>query len=125
MNDLITDVIVVGSGHAGLCTSYYLTKHGIKHVVFEQGRIGESWRSQRWDSFKMNSANKLNLLPEQQVYFKDADAFAFANEFATSLESYANELKLPVREYCKVLEVKKDEDRNVFVVTVSERGKER
>jgi len=125
MNDLIIEVIVVGSGHAGLCISYYLTRNEIKHIVFEQGRIGETWRSQRWDSFKMNSANKLNLLPEQQVYFNDPDAFAFANEFAMSLESYKNQLELPVREYCKVLEVKKDERQNIFVVNVCEEGNER
>jgi putative flavoprotein involved in K+ transport len=125
MNNSIFNVIVVGAGHAGLCISYYLTKHEIRHIVFEQGRIGETWRSQRWDSFKMNSANKLNLLPEQQVHFNDIDAFAFANEFAMSLESYANQLKLSVREHCKVLEVKKDEEQNIFVVTVSEDGEER
>jgi len=125
MNDSIIDVIVVGAGHAGLCMSYYLSRHEINHIIFEQGRIGETWRSQRWDSFKMNSANKLNLLPEQQVYFNDPDAFSFANEFATSLENYANQLKLSVREYCKVTEVKRDEEQNVFVVTVSEDGKER
>jgi putative flavoprotein involved in K+ transport len=125
MNNSILDVIVVGAGHAGLCISYYLTKHEFRHIVFEQGRIGETWRSQRWDSFKMNSANKLNLLPEQQAYFNDTDAFAFANEFAMSLENYTKQLKLSVREYCKVLEVKKNKEQNIFVVTVSEDNKER
>lgn len=125
MNDDLIDVIVVGAGHAGLCVSYYLTKNKVDHLVFEQGRIGETWRSQRWDSFKLNSANKLNLLPEQAVGFDDPDAFALAHEFAASLENYTKQLNLSVREYCKVLEVKRDEEQNIFQVTVSENGEEK
>lgn len=125
MNNSILDVIVVGAGHAGLCISYYLTKHGIKHIVLEQGRIGETWRSQRWDSFKLNSANKLSLLPEQPTYFNDPDAFSFAHEFALSLENYVKQLRLSVKEYCKVIEVKKDVEQPLFNVTVSEGSEEK
>ncbi len=48
------DVIVVGAGQAGLGVSYYLAQKGIEHVVLERGLPGESWRSQRWDSFALN-----------------------------------------------------------------------
>lgn len=124
-NDDVIDVIVVGAGHAGICVSYYLTKNKVNHLVFEQGQIGETWRSQRWDSFKLNSANKLNLLPEQEVGFDDPDAFARAHEFAASLENYAKQLNLSVREHCKVLEVKKDDELAIFHITVSENGQEK
>ena len=43
------DVVIVGGGQAGLALSYYLTEQGRPHVVLEQGRIAESWRSKRWD----------------------------------------------------------------------------
>ncbi len=125
MINVSIDVIVIGAGHAGLCISYYLTKNGIKHIVLEQERIGETWHSQRWDSFKLNSANKLNLLPEQPAYFKDPEAFAFANEFAISLEHYSKQWKLPVKEFCKVVEVKRDEIQHIFLVTVLEDNMER
>ncbi|GAB3049457.1 flavin-containing monooxygenase [Spirosoma pulveris] len=120
----LLDVIVVGAGHAGICVSYYLTKQGVPHLVFEQGRIGETWRSQRWDSFKMNSANKLNLLPQQTPYFEDPDAFAGAAEFALALETYAHQEQLPVKEYCPVMAVHTDQEQAIFRVTVSEEGKE-
>lgn len=120
----LLDVIVVGAGHAGICVSYYLTKQGVPHLVFEQGRIGETWRSQRWDSFRMNSANKLNLLPQQAPYFEDPDAFAGATEFAQALETYAHQEQLPVKENCPVVAVHTDPERSVFRVTVSEQGKE-
>ena len=124
MNKLVLDAIVVGAGHAGICVSYYLTKQGVSHLVFEQGRIGETWRSQRWDSFKMNSANKLNLLPQQAAYFEDPDAFARATEFALALETYAQQENLPVKEYCPVLSVHKDQEQAIFRVIVSEEGKQ-
>ena len=56
------DTIVVGGGHAGLCTSYFLKQHKLSHLVFERHRLGNSWRSQRWDSFKLNTPNKLSYL---------------------------------------------------------------
>ena len=46
------DTVIVGGGQAGLGVSYYLRQNGYKHVIFEQRRIGESWLSQRWDSFQ-------------------------------------------------------------------------
>jgi len=45
------DTIVIGGGQAGLSASYYLTRHGREHLVLERGRVGETWRSQRWDGF--------------------------------------------------------------------------
>ncbi|AUD00814.1 flavin-containing monooxygenase [Spirosoma pollinicola] len=124
MNKPVLDVIVVGAGHAGICVSYCLAKQGIPHLVFEQGRIGETWRSQRWDSFKMNSANKLNLLPQQAPYFEDPNAFAEAIEFALALETYAYQENLPVKEYCPVVSVLIDQEQGVFRVIVSKEGKE-
>ena len=47
------DVVVVGAGQAGLAVSYYLRTFGIDHVVLERGRVAESWRSARWDSFTL------------------------------------------------------------------------
>ncbi|MEP6596246.1 MAG: FAD-dependent oxidoreductase [Ginsengibacter sp.] len=57
MKDIVFDVIVVGAGFAGLSASYHLKKYGLNHIVFERGKIGESWRSQRWDGFRRNSTN--------------------------------------------------------------------
>lgn len=124
MNKPVLEVIVVGAGHAGICVSYYLTKQGVSHLVFEQGQIGETWRAQRWDSFKMNSANNLNLLPQQAPYFEDPDAFSGATEFALALKTYVQQENLPVNEFSTVLSVHTDQERAIFRVTVSEVGKE-
>ena len=48
------DVAVVGGGPAGLAVSIELGRAGLGHIVLERGRVGESWRSQHWDSFRLN-----------------------------------------------------------------------
>src|SRR5215475_13690995 len=118
MNDGVLDVIVVGAGYSGLAASYYLKRYGVDHLVFERGRIGESWRSQRWDSFRTNSTNKLNLLPGQ--YWNDdttADAFASVTELVSSFEEYSLLHQLPVLENSNVISVEKQVE--VFNVAVS------
>jgi putative flavoprotein involved in K+ transport len=57
------DTVIVGAGQAGLGVSYFLHQDRRQHIVFERGRIGESWLAQRWDSFKLNSPNFMNGLP--------------------------------------------------------------
>ena len=87
MKEQVFNVIIVGAGYAGLAASYHLMKYGIDHLVFERGRIGESWRSQRWDSFRTNSTNKLNVLPGQEWSDDNtADAFATVTDLVSSFE---------------------------------------
>jgi putative flavoprotein involved in K+ transport len=57
------DSVVIGAGQAGLGVSRELVERGIEHVVLEQGRIGETWRSQRWDAFALNRPAWMNCLP--------------------------------------------------------------
>ncbi len=107
MNTPILDVIVVGAGYAGLSTSYYLKKHGLNHIVFERGKIGESWRSQRWGSFTFNTANKFNVLPGEVYKGTDPDAFASAPEYISSFQEYVSTNQLPVLENSKVISIEK------------------
>ena len=57
------DAVVIGGGHAGLATSQQLAQRDIEHVVLERGRIGETWRSQRWDTFTLNTPSWMNKMP--------------------------------------------------------------
>ena len=54
------ETVIVGAGHGGLRVSCYLAEPGHGDLVLERGEIGKTWRSQRWDSFKVNSPNSLN-----------------------------------------------------------------
>lgn len=105
----IVDVIVVGAGYAGLCASYYLKKNKLDHIIFERGRIGESWILQRWENFRFNSTNKLNLLPGE-TDCSDPDAFGTAPDFVQALRHYTIKNDLPVRENSKVISIVREDD---------------
>ena len=117
MKETVLDVIVVGAGFAGLSASYHLKNYGLRHMVFERGKIGNSWRSQRWDSFRLNSTNKLNVLPGMKNNTDNADAFPTAPDFVAALQQYVSDCKLPVLENSKVIAVEKPGD--FFQVIVS------
>jgi putative flavoprotein involved in K+ transport len=102
------DVAVIGAGHAGLAASYRLCEAGLDHVVLERGAVGESWRSQRWDSFTLNTANAMNRLPGASLDGTDPDAFEGRDAWVARLERYAREHTLPVRTGMTVVAVERD-----------------
>ena len=57
------DTVVIGAGHAGLAVSRLLTAAGREHVVLDRGRVGERWRTARWDSLHLLTPNWMNRLP--------------------------------------------------------------
>jgi len=61
------ETIVVGAGQAGIATSHELAARGVDHLVLEAGRIGQTWRTRRWDSFRLVTPNWMNVLPGQTV----------------------------------------------------------
>src|SRR3954469_7634971 len=90
------DVIVVGAGWAGLGVSYYLAQAGLRHRVLERSRIGETWRSQRWDAFRMNTPNWGTLMPGDEYDGPYPDGFMTRDEFVALLEDFAARNRLPV-----------------------------
>ncbi len=92
------EAVVIGAGQAGLAASYHLGRHGIEHVVLERGRIGETWRSQRWASFALNTPIWMNRLPgDPDEPGETRDDFLSADAFADRLQAYAALHGLPVR----------------------------
>jgi putative flavoprotein involved in K+ transport len=123
MNKQVVEVIIIGGGAAGLSASYYLKQARLSHLVFERGQVGQSWRSQRWDSFRLNTTNKMNALPGI-VDTRDPDGFSSASSLVNSFEEYVARFQLPVIEQTEVIAVEqKDED--TFRVTVQEKDMKR
>jgi putative flavoprotein involved in K+ transport len=91
------DTVVIGGGQAGLSTSYLLSRHGRDHVVLEQGRIGETWRTQRWDGFRLNTPNHWLRLPGHEYAGDDPDAFLTRDDTVAYLERYAESARVPLR----------------------------
>ena len=57
------DTVVIGAGHAGLAVSRLLTAAGREHVVLDRGRVGERWRTSRWDSLRLLTPTWMTRLP--------------------------------------------------------------
>jgi putative flavoprotein involved in K+ transport len=100
------DTVVIGAGQAGLATSRLLTQAGRDHVVLERGRIGERWRSERWDSLRLLTPNWMLSLPGTRYGGPDPDGFAPASRFVEMLEEYAADFASPVVHGTTVEEVR-------------------
>ena len=92
------DTVVVGAGQAGLATSFFLGELDHEHVLLERGRVGETWRSERWDGFFLNTPRWTQQLPGFEYEGDDPDGFAPLAETIEYLEGYARSFAAPVRE---------------------------
>ena len=110
------DAVVIGAGHAGLAVSRRLVDAGIEHVVLERGQVAETWRSQRWDSFRLNTPSLVNRLPGGPPA-ADPDGFLGRDEWIAELDIYAR--PLPVRTLANVTSVTADGNGG-FVVTIGD-----
>jgi len=92
------DTVVVGGGQAGLAVSRLLSKQGITHVVLERGSVGNSWRTQRWESFHLNTPNSVNVLPDDDYEGNEPGGFGTGAELVAYLDGYRRRYDLPVVE---------------------------
>ena len=92
----VFDVVVIGAGQAGLSTSYHLSRLGVAHLVLERGRVAETWRSTRWDSFCLNTPSWCTQLPGFDPPGA-ADSFASLADIIRTLTEYADWANTPVR----------------------------
>jgi len=99
------DTVVVGAGHAGLAVSRLLTESGHDHVVLDRGRVGERWRTERWDSLHLLTPSWMTRLPGWSYDGPDPDGFLSVREFIASLERYAGSFGAPVVQGASVLAV--------------------
>ncbi len=112
------DTVIVGGGQAGLGVSYFLQQNGKSHMVFEQGRIGESWLSARWDSFQLNTPNLRNVLPGLPYDGPEADGFWRTDKLVDYFQGYIDHFQLPVRTGVTVTSVERGEDQEGFVIKI-------
>ena len=104
----ITDVIVIGAGHAGLATSYLLTQERVAHVVLERGEVANAWRERSWDSLKLLTPNWQTQLPGFEYSGDNPFGFMDMDELIALLEDYATQAEVPVHTHTNVTSVRKD-----------------
>jgi putative flavoprotein involved in K+ transport len=111
-------VIIIGGGHAGLSISHCLKERGIDHLIFEKERLGESWRTKRWDSFCLVTPNWQCQLPGFHYSGNDPDGFMKKDEIVAYIQAYAQSFQPPLREGVNVSRLAQDEAGR-FVVSTS------
>jgi putative flavoprotein involved in K+ transport len=97
------DTVVVGGSQAGLAMSRCLAERGVEHVVLERGRIGERWRSERWNSLHLLTPRWQSRLPGFHYRGPDPHGYMSKDELVGYLESYAASFSAPVEEDTVVL----------------------
>lgn len=113
------DAVIIGAGQSGLAASWYLTRRGLEHVVLERGEVGESWRSQRWDSFALNTPNWMNRLPGEPDDLAPRDAFLTRDAWIDHLQEYVEARELPIRTATAVTSVETGPRPGTFLVSAS------
>ena len=107
---------IIGAGQAGLATSYYLTQLGVDHVVLEAGRVAETWRSRRWDSFCLVTPNWSVRLPGGEYAGADPDGFMNREELVDHFQRWTDSFRAPVKQRCAVTAL--DADGDGFALTI-------
>ena len=96
-SDPCTEVAIIGGGPSGLALSDPLRALDCDHVVLEQGRVAEYWRTRRWDSLRLVAPNGHFGLPGLPYSGDDPDGFMGRDEVVARLEGYALTFALPLR----------------------------
>ena len=110
------NTVVVGGGQAGLGVSYYLVQKGIGHTVLEKGSIGESWKTQRWDSFTLNTPYDVSVLPGDESSMDNPGAFMGRDEFVEYLQAYVRKFDLPVQTGVAVTRICRDDEGKTYQI---------
>ncbi|AQZ61813.1 pyridine nucleotide-disulfide oxidoreductase [[Actinomadura] parvosata subsp. kistnae] len=98
--------VVVGAGHAGLAASHFLRERAIDHLVIERGEVANSWRRERWDSFRLLTPNWQTRLPGHAYEGPDPDGYMTAKEVTRFIEGFAALSRAPVRTGTEVTSVR-------------------
>jgi putative flavoprotein involved in K+ transport len=112
-----TDTVIIGGGTAGLAMSCCLAEYQIDHVILERGRLGERWRSERWDSLRLLTPNWQSRLPNFHYNGSDPDAFMTMPEFIRHMEDYAESFEAPLQTGTDVQIVERLNDGRFRVAT--------
>jgi putative flavoprotein involved in K+ transport len=96
--------------------SSVLQHHGREHIVLERRRIGERWRTERWDSLRFQFPNWSLELPGFRYSGDDPNGFAHYSEIGMIIADYARATNAVVREGTEVLAVRDQDDQRGLIL---------
>jgi putative flavoprotein involved in K+ transport len=102
-----TNTLIIGGGQAGLAMSRSLIDLAVDNVVLERGRIGERWRSERWDSLHLLTPRWQSRLPGFRYQGAEPEGYMSRTEVVDYLDAYAGSFDAPVASGTTVSAVKR------------------
>ena len=112
-------VIIVGGGQAGLSVSYCLKRENVQHLILDRGKVGDSWRKRRWDSFCLVTPNWQCRLPGFPYDGDDPNGFMLKDDIVNYVKRYAASFNPPIKEGVEVYKVYKKNSEDIFNVNSS------
>lgn len=116
----IFDTIIVGGGQAGLAMSEHLQAHGVPHLIVEQDRIAERWRTSRWDSLVANGPAWHDRFPTLEIAGVEPDAFASKEDMVNYFEDFAKQIDAPIRCGVEVRKIRQQSNGPSFQLQTSD-----
>ncbi|WP_194288556.1 flavin-containing monooxygenase [Ornithinicoccus halotolerans] len=106
--DTDADVVVIGSGPAGLASAAELVGRGVRAVVLERGpAVGAAWRS-RYDGLRFNTSRRASALPRHS-FPRGWGQFPTRDQYVSYLEDYAAGHRIDVRTGVEAVRVEREE----------------
>ena len=94
--------VIVGGGQAGLSASYYLSRAGVDHAVFERKTAAHKWQDERWDAFCLVTPNYQCQLPDHPYDGPNPGGFMVKDEILDYLERFKAKVNAPIFEHTAV-----------------------
>ncbi len=120
MTEYLNEVIIIGGGQAGLSTSYFLKQNGVDHLVLDKGKVGDTWRLKRWDSFCLVTQNWQCQLPGFPYKGDQPEGFMGRDEIVEYLEQYTDHFNPPIKNCCTVNKLYFDDSKSLYVVETTD-----
>ncbi len=86
-----------------------LSARSIEHAVLERGEVGNSWRTERWESLRLLTPNWQSRLPGYNYDGDDPDGYRTVKEVAGFISRYARVIDAPVRAHTTVTALSGDD----------------
>ncbi len=106
------DLLIIGSGPAGLRTAEEAKKAGLDYLILEKGNVAQSWRDIRQDMIMLSPClpqrDWTSISDSFPIWKMDVTRpFCYANEFVKYLSLFREHFDLNVETNCTVISVQK------------------
>ncbi|KAK4264759.1 hypothetical protein QN277_025890 [Acacia crassicarpa] len=106
MEEIITDVVIIGAGPSGLAISACLTQYSIPHMILEKDDCNASlWRKYTYDRVNLHLAKEFCSLP-LIPHSPSSPTFLTKTEFLDYIDNYVKHFNISPH-YCRLVDFAK------------------